>query len=154
MTQLFYQGGGVTTTVSALWASDITSGSIAATRSGNVIRGYSHTASASVAGGKLVGEYASQFEVSGSAALRVKWNLNYYDLSSPSVSQTAEGWSTGSATGKSSFVAAPNVYADITLTVALDGRTIATLKASLVAEYIDNGANVEQQSFEFSAEIE
>ena len=101
-----------------------------------------------------LGEYASQFEVSGSAALRVKWNLNYYDLSSPSVSQTAEGWSTGSATGKSSIVAAPNVYADITLTVALNGRTIATLKASLVAEYIDNGANVEQQSFEFSAEIE
>lgn len=154
VTQLSYQGGGVTTTVSALWASDITSGSIAATRSGSVIRGYSHTASASVAGGKLVGEYASQFEVSGSAALRVKWNLNYYDLSSPSVSQTAEGWSTGSATGKSSIVAAPNVYADITLAVALDGRTIATLKASLVAEYIDNGANVEQQSFEFSAEIE
>lgn len=131
VTELSYAGGGMQTTVSALWLSNLTNGAIDTSKKGSWFS-YDQTISVRASGGQLVGEYAQSFEVTASVDMTLKWNLTSYDLdfSSFTISQTADGWQTTAATAHTP-VSDPTVRATLTVNVLLDGQSVGSTNISL-----------------------
>ena len=128
---LSYAGGGVQTTVSALWLSNLTDGAIDTSKKGSWFS-YDQTISVRASGGQLVGEYAQSFEVTASVDMTLKWNTVSYDLdfSNFTITQTADGWQAGAATAHTP-VSDPTVNATLTVNVLLSGQSVGSANVSL-----------------------
>ena len=130
VTTLDYETCEQTTTVSALWVSNLTNGTITTSTSGSWFS-YDHTISVSAAGGRLVGEYAHLFTVNASVDMTLKWNTVSYDIdfSNFAITQTDAGWQAGVATAHS-LVSDPTVRVTMTVDVLLGTQSVGTASLS------------------------